>query len=113
MCMTIHITITVGTGGDNERIIKKLKLKLNRAKIAATTTRNRNGSATLATKDDLDTTATNRMRTHAQAETIITSFIPRQRPRITKGQVKLIVVTPKIVLKPKVENNTRENNEEE
>ena len=31
--MTIQITIKAGTGGDNERIVKKLKLELNRANI--------------------------------------------------------------------------------
>ena len=92
MCMTIQITIKVGTGGDNEKIVKKLKLELNRANIDSSTTRNRNGSATLITNPS-------RMRTHAQAETIINSFTTRHRPRIASGQVKLVV--------------TRENNEEE
>ena len=100
MCMTIQVTIKVGTGGDNEKIVKKLRLELNRANIDSSYTRNRNGSATLSTNPI-------RMRTHAQAETIINSFIPRQRPRIAPGQVKLIVV------RPKVKNNTRKNDEEE
>jgi len=80
--MTIQITIKAGTGGDNERIVKKLKLELNRANIDASTTRNRNGSATL-------TANPGRMQTEAQAITVINSLIKRNK--LSKGQFKLVI----------------------
>ncbi len=83
MCMTIQVTIAAGTAGDNKKIVRKLELKLNRAKINSSTTSNRNGSATITVKP--------RMVYHAQAETMVNSFITSQRPKISKGQVKIIV----------------------
>ena len=93
MCMTIQITITAGTGGDNEKIVKKIKLALNRANIAASTRRNRNGSATLRTDRG-------RMHTEAQALAVINSLIKSHK--LSKGQFKV-----------EIEEEEKENDEEE
>ena len=71
-----------GDWWDNEKIVKKLKLELNRANIDSSTTSNRNGSATL-------TTNPGRMQTEAQAITVINSLIKRNK--LSKGQFKIVV----------------------
>ena len=101
MCMTIQITITAGTGGDNEKIVKKIKLALNRANIAASTRRNRNGSATLRTDPGrTQRTDRSRMHTEAQALAVINSLIKSHK--LSKGQFKVVI-----------EEEEKENDEEE
>ena len=82
MGMTIQITIKKGTGGDNERIVKKLKRALRRANIGASTKRNRNRSATLITNPG-------RMQTEAQAIVMINELIKTEK--LSKGQFELVI----------------------